>query len=341
MKIDKFLRRDSDKGEVKKSFVVATIIIGVLVACCFGVGYFVYYLSDYFDDNKEITNLYDFYDLKVGVNTNAIYFIGGSYVAESVYPPEINKILKERGYGDYTVYTTYVSSECPLDRLVHLQKLIESKPTIVIYGMTASALSKNTITEDNVLIVKNRLNLLDGISQFYTDDELNMIYGIPDISDYNKFLDSAKRYNKNPVRLFEIDYSIDPLGGEYARTYIWGANANKDALNYLYNPDYVINYQLSETSRTVEAFNYILQTLEEENIDVVVVNAPINPLVSDRISTESREEYFSLLDDTGYDWYDFEYRISDEYFFDTVHTTFAGAMELAPMWAEMIIQELS
>lgn len=334
--------KSADEPKKWKAYVV--VAVGVLV----GVGLFFGgmavlnpIIDKYLDENKEITALYNFYDTKAGETTDAVYFVGGSYVAESVYPPEINRILAEKGFENLTIYTAYVSQECSLDRLIHLQKLIDSKPKMVIYGMTASALSLNSITEDNVLIVKDRLSLYDNISQFYTDDELQLLYGETNPYDKKRFIKSALLYALNPHRDFNIDYSIDPLGGAYAREHIWGANVAPQKIAYLYDSETVLTYPVSSTSRTVKAFNFILSELEKNGIDVVVVNAPINPLASDKIDEDTRSKYFSILDETGYDWADFEYRVPAEDFFDGVHTKFSGAMKLAPMWANLIIEELT
>jgi len=344
MKIDRLIEKTTEKDGVKKWKVVVGIVVGLVLAGGLFVGGLYLLnpvLEDYFDDNKEIANLYDFYDLKVGYNTTAVYFVGASHVAESVYPAEINRILRERGYENITVYSAYVSSEGPLDRLVHLQNLIDSKPFMVIYGISASKICQEEINEDNILIVKNRLNLIDDSLQYYTNEELSLLQGSLNPLDMKRFFSSAFMYELLPIREFEIDYSVDPLGGEYARKYIWGANVNDETIAYLYNSNHRIEYYISNDSRSVGAFNYILSTLEEEDIDVVVVNAPINPLASDKITEDTRENYYSVLNETGYDWYDLEYSIPAEYFFDGTHPTFDGAMALAPIWADIIIQEMS
>lgn len=340
-KLQNYLK-SADEPKKWKAYVI--VAVGVLV----GVGLFFGgmavlnpIIDKYLDENKEITALYNFYDTKAGETTDAVYFVGASNVAESVYPPEINRILAEKGFENITVYTAYVSSECPLDRLIHLQKLIDSKPKLVIYGIVASKISKDSVTDDNILIVKDRLSLYDNISQFYTDDELQLLYGETNPYDKKRFIKSALLYALNPHREFNIDYSVDPLGGAYAREHIFGANVDPKNIAYLYDPETVLTYPISNSSRTVKAFNFILSELEKNGIKVVVVNAPINPLTSDKISEDTRNKYFSILDDTGYEWADFEYRIPAEYFFDGSHTTFAGAMKLAPMWADLIIQELT
>ena len=339
--IDKTKRKEP---EAKKWKVVAGIVVGLVFGGALFVGSIICLnpvLDEYFDDNKEIENLYDFYDLNVGYNTTSVYFVGASHVAESVYPAEINRILKENGYENVTVYSAYVSSEGPLDRLVHLQNLIASKPSMVIYGISASKVSQDEINEDNILIVKDRIQLIDDSLSYYTPEEVELLTGSLNPFDMKRFISSALIYKLNPVRSFEIDYSVDPLGGEYARKYIWGANVAEETIAYLYDPNHIIEYSISEESRAVQAFNYILTTLEDNGIDVVVVNAPINPLASDKITKETRDNYYSVLNNTGYEWYDLEYSIPPEYFFDGTHPTFDGAMNLAPIWADIIIQEMS
>lgn len=331
-KID--VSESSESGDGSKPKTYLTIVLGVLIACALFYGIITGpLLNDYINGSKCIPNLYDFYDLKVGYNTTAVYFVGASYVGNSVYPIEINRILKEKGYDNITVYTTYVSSEGPLDRVIHLQKLIDSKPSMVIYGAAVSSLSKNFINEEDVLIVRDRLNIREDSLKFYTPEETEQFNKNKDIWEMKRFVPGALRslLVKNTVNIgYDYNYLTDPFGGAEKRIINDKIYYDENALEQLRQPDYSIEYDISNSSRPVKAFYYILDVLEEENIDVVVVNAPINPLRSDKITNETRQKYFDVLNGSGYEWIDFEYSLPEEYFFDGIHPTFDGAMILAP-----------
>jgi len=57
---------------------------------------------------------------------------------------------------------------------------------------------------------------------------------------------------------------------------------------------------------------------------VIVINMPLNPLLSARISNETRKNYFNFLNQTGVEYYDFERAFSGEFFVDLTHLNSVG-----------------
>ena len=69
---------------------------------------------------------------------------------------------------------------------------------------------------------------------------------------------------------------------------------------------------------------------------------PLNPLLSEKITDESRKNFSEFLNQTGVVWYDYEYLFGEEYFADTHHMwSIHGRDNFSPFMADLIIQELS
>ena len=96
----------------------------------------------------------------------------------------------------------------------------------------------------------------------------------------------------------------------------------------------------NESTRYKQALIYNVQTLQNAGIPVVLINMPLHPLTSEKITDESRQNFYDLLNETGAKWYDMELGCGDEYFFDSHHMTFYGATQFAPRMAELIISEV-
>ena len=95
-----------------KISVVTGIVVGVLFG--FSLVFGIIYASGvytYIENTKEIVNLYDFYNINVGDNTNAVYFVGSSIVGCSIDPIQINQHLEELGYENITAYNLAINGE--------------------------------------------------------------------------------------------------------------------------------------------------------------------------------------------------------------------------------------
>jgi poly-D-alanine transfer protein DltD len=79
--------------------------------------------------------------------------------------------------------------------------------------------------------------------------------------------------------------------------------------------------------RQKSALNHTISELRKNNIKVIVLNMPLNPILSANMSKETRDNYFNYfksLNSTGTEFYDFEACCSGEYFHDLVHLNDAG-----------------
>lgn len=344
MKIDRLIEKTTEKDEAKKWKVVVGIVVGlVLAGGMFGLLFWFADVDEYLQQNKEIINLYDFYDEKYGDGTTAVYVIGSSVVAESIYPPSISDILTQNGYSNVTVYSAFLSGDTPIMRSVQVQNIIDSRPSFVIYGLMPRDIGANDWRDEYFSLVSSRLNIRNDSLYLYTYEQMDSFDFDLNLFENKKYLANAleSKYVSKPHAT--LNYSRDPLGEEY-RKYLSTTKNDASIAKNVNNPEsrYRIESEINgEWTQNKEALVYIINTLQKEGITVIAVNMPINPLLSEKISIYSYENYYSLLNETRVTWYDLDGSISQEYFFDEVHMTFDGALAFAPVMADLIIQELS
>ena len=344
MKIDRLIEKTTENDEAKKWKVVVGIVVGlVLAGGLFAFGLMVCDVDNYLS-KKDIVMLYDFYEWHESVNETAVYFIGNSVVGSAIYPPDINKIIHDNGH-DIKVYNLYISGESIIERTLQINALIDSNPRLVIYGITYADVSGNGgVTSERAILVQDRINLDKDAEYLFTESELEDIYvNKPDLFYKKAFVKSAISY-----KLFgstdwntDVDFYEDPRGMEHRlrksneKDYdLIVAEANDE--NNGWHP--VIT---NVTTRSKEALQYNVNKLKNAGINVVIVNMPLHPLISNEIDNESRYNYFEFLNQIGVKWVDMEKLFEDDYFYDSHHASWNGTQQITPVMADLIIQEMS
>ena len=343
-KIEDLLNRTvrEEKNVTKGSLSLTVyIVITCSVIISFGLFFAVYYVADvdgYLQDNKGIINLYDFYDQKVGEYENAVFFIGSSIVRDSIYSYEINNLVKKK-YPNITAYNLGLSGSLPIDRTLEIQKIIDSKPSLVIFGITYRSVNDAIdyarffeITK----LVHSRLDIRDDSFWLFTESETKYFAPISDL-EKKKYLVSAIEYKCSPVHQ-SINYSSDPVSGQ---KYLWHVSIPKNTLAEWVNKNGNFRPVITnESTRYKDALIYNVKTLQDAGIPVIILNMPLHPLLSERITDESRANFYDLLNETGAEWYDFERDYDGDCFRDGVHANFDGALKFAPRMADLIIEQV-
>ncbi|MCZ0860060.1 hypothetical protein O0S10_02300 [Methanocorpusculum sp. MG] len=330
------------EGDVPRSTVVVCILAGVLIAGgLFVAGMYAAepVIDEYLNETKGIIHLYDFYDLNIGEDQTAVYFIGSSIIGASIYPPYINQNLSNNDYN-ITTYNLYISSDTPRRRSIELQNIIASAPSLIIYGVTyRSVTDRAEWPDEQIVLVHSRLKILNDSLQLYSQKERNDLKIKPTIYYKKKFIPNAVSYTP-VVHDPTFDYLNDP-NGLISRRYYDTTKKPEQILKEANNPkDPWRPIVTNESTRYKQALIYNVQTLQNAGIPVVLINMPLHPLTSEKITDESRQNFYDLLNETGAKWYDMEFGCGDECFIDSHHMTFYGATQFAPRMAELIISEV-
>ena len=340
-KIEDLLNRTVREDNEIKRWVVVTaiaIVLSITIGSLFGI----FYLSDvdkYLQDNNQIINLYDFYDQKVGENETAVFFLGSSIVGNSIYPPEINDIVK-RSYPNITVYNLVVNGDIPIERALEIQKIIDAKPSLIIYGITYRSVSdhiNNARFFEKSKLIYPRLDIREDCLWLYNDNEKTFFAPINDF-EKKTYLRSAIEYRFSGNHNL-INYSFDPRGGEQIRKLAF--KDETQIIKEVNDPNSVWRPVVTnESTRYKDALIYNVNTLQDAGIPVIILNMPLHPMLSEKITDESRANFYDLLNETGAMWYDLERDYGDEFFVDDHHASFDGALKFAPRMADLIIEQV-
>ncbi len=337
------------KGSLSLSFKIYIVIICsviISVICCFSLLPVLYYVADvngYLQDNKQIINLYDFYDQKLGENESAVFFIGSSIVGYSIYTPEINRILKDN-YFNITSYNLVVHSDIPIERALDIQKIIDAKPSLVIFGITYRSVTDEIDLSrffDRTKLVYSRLDIRGDCVWLYTEDEKKYFSPLNDL-ERKKYLHSAINYKLSGYRSYgSLDYIVDPYGYEERMKMQLSPIDKKKIIALANDPNNVWRpIVTNESTRYKDALIYNVKTLQDAGIPIIILNMPLHPLYSEKITHESRANFYDLLNETGAVWYDLERDYGDDFFIDDRHATFDGALKFAPRMADLIIEQV-
>ena len=337
--------------EAKKWVVVVGIIVSVFIAY-FGFGFYLYSCGVWdVVDSKAIVHRFDFYDEMKGINheDRIVYFVGDSTVGHAMYPREINLQLEKQGHGDITTYNLVEDGCRIVKRTVEIQNIIDTNPDMVVVGVTY--LLGGGLSEDRITLVHNQLDVRDDSLYLFTEKEKEMFTKYPTLTFLKTYLDSAKKKDYWPSsgefwNYYDMDYNSikvtsEDLNGDFSS--LRRGVSNKEALMKEVSAPKGTWFPTvtAETNRDKEALLYFVKTLQNEDIDVVLINMPLHPLVSERVTDESRQNFYELLNQTGASWYDFERAYDDDFFQDSHHASKYGGMIFAPVMADLIIQEMS
>ena len=345
MKIDKLIEKTIEKDGVKKWAVVLVVILGVVLAY-FGLGLYldIVGVNTYISETKQVVAVYDFYDLKVGYDEIAVYFIGSSIIGCGIDSDEINRILKEEGY-EITVYNLGIDGDNPLERSLQMQNIIESSPSLVIFGETYSRVTPQSLNEEKVFLVKDKLNIQIDSLHLYSTEELWTLLKPHTYLDNKRFVESAKKYSPKGIEQTDSVVSTDLYTLTYGSTWRYNEENNpkysRDGIVAEANRGSWSPVITDEMTNAKEAVIYNAQTLMDAGIPVVILNMPLHPLISEHVTEESRENFFELLESTGALWYDYEFACpDDEYWYKDGHhiAPETGAEMFAPQMAELIIE---
>ncbi|WP_042705977.1 hypothetical protein [Methanomicrobium mobile] len=345
--LNKTVREETDvtKGSISLSItvyivIICSVIISVILCPSLLLGFYcVTNVDGYLQDTKQIINLYDFYDQKVGENETAVFFLGSSIVGWSMYPTEINRIVK-MDYPNITTYNLAESGDLPIERALEIQKIIDAKPSLVIYGITyRSVMDKIDYGRffDRTKLVYPRLDIRNDSLPLYNAEE--KMYFTP----FNEF--EKKRYLKSAIDYKfagssgSVNYSFDYLGGEQSRKL--AVKNDQKIITQVNDPNFIFRPVVTnESTRYKDALIYNVKTLQDAGVPVIIINMPLHPLLSERITDESRANYYDLLNETGAVWYDFEHCLDEDSFSDSHHVIHIGALKLAPRIADLIIEQV-
>ncbi|NQV08825.1 hypothetical protein HQ529_03160 [Candidatus Woesearchaeota archaeon] len=320
--------------KIKITLVFALAIVVSLLIYLLIVKFYVDpFLKNYSDLNRG-PMIFEFYNKDI--NYNKVYYWGPSAIKEGV-----NTLVIDELDDYYEHYNLGNPASSPLRRVIELEDAISSKPNVVVFGVGYMSFTESW------LFPHDQYALISGYVNLEKDPKLSLIYN----ETFKELL------NKN-----KLDLLI------YKRKFIYVATDNKiDILRYKltgakkpfhfkeYNEDFKSVGILLQTNETVDSkflnmleekqefeeyhtpseaniekisFEYIIQKLLKNNIKVIILKFPLNPLMSEKIPEEYKNNFddFILNISNKYSLgvVDYTNNYDSSYFFDEHHLNQVG-----------------
>ena len=297
-------------------------------------------------ETKRELAIFDFYqymtkDYNTSLNQKEpkiIYFIGSSQVETGLNTLIVEEDLKKNEI-EAKIYNLGISGDTPLRRLKEMHSIIESHPDLVIIGITYYAFHEDSVQDFSKFA---RGSTIDEYSKL--DEYSKSLYGEKistpsffqkyDISSYfgngQKMMGYFRYGPKDPERsknMFksELDFETESASAFFLKERHDNVIRKLNPENGTEGEKELFLYtRVSETKNPdKKAFLYFVQKLKENNISVIIVNMPINPMISDKIPDSTRENYSDVINNTvnitGAQYYDYEKILPVKDFIDVLH----------------------
>lgn len=280
---------------------------------------------------------------------NLIYFIGSSQIKQDIDAFVVEDILAADS-DESKVYNLGIDADCPLRRLLEMNSLVASHPNLVIIGISYYELGDAPIIDDHDLSALSEKFTLDNYSKsLFSETEIHSLY-----DKKNSFLSYFSSGGKMITWISEIPGNhektkkIVKTGMNFKNPYDFTSNTSREELlkkiyaekgseDSFWLTKWTTVHETDNSEK--KALNYFVKKLQENNISVIIMNMPLNPMLSEKEPTSTKKNYSDDLNTTGAPWYDFEKVYSEENFMDLTHLNGQGREKFSHEMARLIQAE--
>jgi hypothetical protein len=324
----------------ERNMIIMTLVAAILVSFLINILLLNAFVGPYVAEMNRAVNIFDLYSNLKGCGGENIFFIGSSQVANGVDCNIIDDGLNKT-MGDSPRPKTYnlgYPGDTPLRRLTEVVRMIECRPRMVILGLTYYALNDTSfpISADDLVLPSGDIQLDAYSRSLYSEKDISLIY-IDQLHlklYQRKFilpsLMAALWKKEQGSSSDVINFKVLSVGNE---------NLTRDLLLIrINNSRDMLSKYVVDSGENVQkdALIHTLKLLNSEGISVVVINMPLNPILSQKVSNYTRLNYFSLLNSTGTTYCDYESRYPPECFSDLTHLNFRGIKQFSEDMVEII-----
>lgn len=302
-------------------------------------------VNPWLENNQRELCVLNFYSQKNPSNASEIYFIGTSQIKEGIDCDLIEDDLNKSNIS-FTCYNLAVNGDSPLRRLIELDSIIKTKPKMVIVGTDISDIYHSADIEDSRLMLVSNKIILDNTSSELFDNEQRRLLNLNPVSrdlSNRVYIVSYLNYmtiNKLlPNSMADYEYRNN-FKNPYKNVENTSIEEKMDRINRstIVNDTMYSNYYGNTTQKL--ALTYTIQELNKNNIKVIIINMPSDPLKLKYISNSTRTNYFSYFESIGVRHYNFENRYPSNYFHDFTHMNVQGRTNFSHDVAEIITREV-
>jgi hypothetical protein len=319
-----------------KNNIIATVVAAFIISFIINAILLHVLIGPYLNETNRVVNIFNLYRNLEDFPQENIFFVGSSQIEAGI---DSNLIENKIGAGlRAQVYNLGYPGDTPLRRLTEIARLSASHPRLVVIGLTYYAINDTSfnISADDLALVSGDIKLDEYSRSLFSAEEIGLI----DMSPlYLKFyqrkfiipsLLNMLRESETPEREAAKNFKALPINSENL-TYellLIRLNNSRDLLN-----KYAVS--LGENTQKL-ALNYTIHLLHSQGFSVVIINMPLNPVLSGKISEDTRRNYFSYLNSTHLNYYDYERRYPSQCFSDLTHLNFLGRKAFSEDMARII-----
>lgn len=324
----------------ERTKIIITLLVAIIISLIINIILLNTLVDVNLSKTDRIVNIFAFYDLMKGNSENKIFFIGSSQIAGDVDSLIIEDHLENNSIS-IPIYNLGYSADTPLRRLTELTQIIESKPTAVYIGLTYYGLNDSSfpISPDSLALVSNHVILDPRSRSFFERGDLDLLELSPLELQFYK-----RKFIIPGIKNLIIGKSRtdEKVATDFKVPQDFEENLTLDLLSVRLNnsKDMLDNYVVSaKDNPQKEALNYTISQLIGNGIAVFVINMPLNPLLSEKISRDSRSNYYSFLNETNAPYSDFESQYPLNCFSDLTHLNEEGRRRFSEDMARIIARE--
>ncbi len=322
------------------------IIFSILIS--FGISIFVILFLDsiYPEPDTVAGTDHEFYFKSFDPKKERVFVFGSSNMGQ-LNSTLVNEIVSKNN-PSFEVYNLSISSDEPSSRVPHLERTISLKPTLVIYGITyrdfqLCGFNSEPCTENDPFLLPDvKKSIEENLPKEIQENKLNPAFTTMRIIR-DGFGGSQLFAEQDKIRLPNSPfYYIDP---NLHHTIIEYDEELEKQSNEMKNQGLVMD--VSDNGRDVKALKFIIKSLKENNIDVILYTMPQNgPYFLDNLSVENKENFNQMIDRISSEFkipvYDFTEKYAENKIWgDTRHVSFnPKAMIFSEDFAKIILKEI-
>jgi hypothetical protein len=320
--------------------IIITLIAALIISFIVNVILLYAFVEPYLGETNRVVSIFDLYRNLETASQENIFFIGSSQIQAGVDCNVIEEHLRKskRHSSRAQIYNLGYPGDTPLRRLTEVARLSECHPRMVFIGLTYYALNDTSfpISADDLALVSRDIQLDNYSRSLFSEGDIGLIDMNP---LYSKFyhrrfiipsLLNIFRKKETPEYEAAMNFKALPMSNENLthELLLIRLNNSRDTLD-----KYVVGIKENVQK---EALNHTLHLLDSHGISVVIINMPLNPVLSEQISKDTRNNYFSFLNSTGSTYYDYESNYPSQCFNDLTHLNFRGRKQFSDDMATII-----
>jgi len=303
------------------------IMLAIFVALILALA-ITYSVNDWYRSNFDVKKKEDiFYSQDFDPNKKKIYLVGSSQI-HRLNATFIEKYISQTE-SDYEIYNLGIAGDNPSERFRTLQEIIDTKPVLVVYGITFGDFEGRGIRQNTITTVIAPPKPVDTLPQPW--EFLYEYIPQTNIIDFSNF-DNPQLITLKIFELSQHRKLKEKLEPDLPNTPFTKYTKILNVITYLqsemedryYERPRFTGYDNGVSDSVVNTLKRIISTLQENNIKVILISQPYTRTFLDHVDNDSIESFTSIMKEIS-DEFDVEvYHFYDKYadlpiFHDPIH----------------------